>query len=193
MSLTGMPLLVSAGLAAVIAAGGTAVGWRRHGRHRFLPRILGILLTAALALLTVGLAVNRAQQFYPSWDALVHRGSAVRDADANRPGRLDRWLGSRFGGRQGQPAAFAWRPVGWTTWHLAGPPTVVVPASYLRHPSWRYSVVLVAAASTTAGPTLTRSARLGRPASRPVRPCSSSCGSNRRRRPTPWPSRFRSA
>ena len=143
MSLTGLPLLVLVAFVAVIVAATAAAGWRRFGRGRFLWRVLGVLLTEATVLLAVGLAVNRSQQFYPSWAALIHRGSPIRDAP-DRPGRLDRWLHARLGGHEDQPIAFAWRPSSWPTWHLAAPPTVVVPAGYLLHPSWRYPVVLVA-------------------------------------------------
>jgi hypothetical protein len=119
-----------------------------------------------MVLLSVGLVVNRSEQFYPTWTALLHPPSVIGTTYAVEPGHLDRSLQARGG------APFGWRPTGWTGWHLAGAPTVVTPAAYLSHPAWRYSVLLVldngsgrwttateAAAARAAGATITVFAR----------------------------------
>jgi hypothetical protein len=107
----------------------------------------------------VGLVVNRSEQFYPTWTALLQSTSAAGTSYAVVPGDLDQSL------RANGAAPFVWQPTGWTDWHLAGAPTVVVPTGYLSHPKWRYSAVLVldedtgAAVAASAGATITVFAR----------------------------------
>ncbi|MFG2052429.1 hypothetical protein ACGFI9_00235 [Micromonospora sp. NPDC048930] len=144
MSLTGIPLLALATAATLAAAGATVVGWPRVRRARLLVRPTAVLLTELLVLLTVGLAVNRQEQFYTSWNDLLHTGGNTTAGRDDHPGRLDRWLSHRTTDPD-TPVTVDWRPTGWQDWHLATPPTVVVPAGYLRHPDWRYPAVLVVA------------------------------------------------
>jgi hypothetical protein len=144
MSLTGMPLIALAfvGAAAVLVA--TILLWRRGRRLRLLARPLGVLLTEALLLVGVGLVVNRSEQFYPSWAALLQTtSSSTGTTFAPRPGDLDRWLKTRIGANLDQSVAFTWHPSGWTGWRLAEAPTIVTPTGYLQHPDWRYSALLV--------------------------------------------------
>jgi hypothetical protein len=145
MSLTGVPLLVVTAALTLATAAVTAWQWRRAGRAGPVIRVLGLLTTEALLLAGIGLAVNRSQQFYPSWDALMSRSSAAGAVERYTPGHLDGWLRARLGGDDGRPTAFPWRPPGWATWGLTEAPTVVVPAGYLQHSSWRYPVVVVVA------------------------------------------------
>ncbi|MCW3845396.1 hypothetical protein ONA70_35570, partial [Micromonospora yasonensis] len=142
MSLTGIPLLALATTATIAAACATAFGWHRLRRARLLLRPAAVLLTELLVLLTVGLAVNRHEQFYTSWQDLLHTGGNATAGRDDRPGQLDRWLAHRATGPD-TPITFDWRPTGWQDWHLTTPPTVVVPADYLRHPGWRYPAVVV--------------------------------------------------
>ncbi|BCJ47785.1 hypothetical protein GCM10010168_21440 [Actinoplanes ianthinogenes] len=143
MSLTGRPLIVLVVLGAVAALAGTVLIWRRGRRPRSLLRALGVLLTEALLLCAVGLAVNRSEEFYPTWADLFRSAGTTATTATARPGDLDGWLRSRDPAGSGQSISFAWRPDGWTGWHLAAAPTVVVPAGYLEHPDWHYSAVLV--------------------------------------------------
>ncbi|TDB74412.1 hypothetical protein [Micromonospora sp. KC723] len=143
MALTGIPLLVLAGLVAAGVAAATVVGWPRFGRLRIPVRVVGVLLTQAMVLLTVGLTVNRSEQFYTSWHDLPAQDTAGGRHGASPPGRLDQWVRQHDDHPTTQPFAFPWRPAGWADWHLAGPPTVAVPADYLHHPGWRYPAVLV--------------------------------------------------
>ena len=85
MTLTGVPIIVLAGLAALITGVSTVLLWHRT----FVPlRLAGLLLTEALVVASIGLIVNRSQQFYPSWTALSgETGAEARSTD--RAGRLD--------------------------------------------------------------------------------------------------------
>ena len=162
ISLTGIPLIALAMLGTVAVLAATILLWGRG----LILRATGVLLTEALIMLSVGLVVNRSEQFYPTWTALLHPPSAIGTSYAVTPGELDRSLQARGG------APFTWQPTGWTGWHLAGAPTVVTPAAYLSHPAWRYSTVLIldngsarwtpvteAAAARAAGATITVFAR----------------------------------
>lgn len=151
MSLTGLPLLILAGLAAIGAATGTARTWRRHGRWQALTRPAAVLLTEILVLLTVGLAVNRAEQFYPTWADLLPADATDPDTGAARPGHLDRWIATRAAGNPTSPVTFAWHPAQSTRWPVTAAPTVVVPADYPSHPTWRYPVITVLADHDTPG------------------------------------------
>ncbi|MFB9238626.1 hypothetical protein ACFFWC_24385 [Plantactinospora siamensis] len=142
--MTGVPLLAMVAVltAAVIAA--TVLGWRRGNRpRRVLTRAVGVLLAESLVLLTIGLAVNRSEGFYPSWHDLLHPGGPSEPVLTSRAGALDGWLRDHVGNLATGAASFPWRPAGWADWRLGGPPTLVVPAGYLDHPSWSYPVVLV--------------------------------------------------
>jgi hypothetical protein len=135
MSLTGVPLILLAVLVTAGVSAATVLLWSRFGRWRLLSRSAGILLTEALVLLSAGLVANRAEQFYPSWQALAgDTGTAVTTA---RPitGRLDEQF-------RGRAAAVPWRPAGAAGWRLAGTPTLVVPAGYGDGRMLTYPVVL---------------------------------------------------
>ncbi|WP_436532981.1 hypothetical protein [Actinoplanes sp. HUAS TT8] len=136
MSLTGIPLIAVAVLVTLLAAAATVVVWGRGGRARVVLRSGALLLTEVLVLVSVGLVVNRSEGFYPTWATLSQSGHTSGTTFAVTPGELDGWL------RANGPA-FRWQPAGWTGWHLAQPPVVVVPAGYLDHPKWRYSAVVV--------------------------------------------------
>ncbi|MEV6636019.1 hypothetical protein AB0M54_35240 [Actinoplanes sp. NPDC051470] len=85
MTLTGWPIIGLAGLAALVTGAGTVLRWRRS---RVPLRLAGLLLTEALVVFSIGLVVNRSQQFYPSWTALSgETGTAAKAQD--RAGRLD--------------------------------------------------------------------------------------------------------
>jgi hypothetical protein len=131
-------VIVIAAVVTVAALAATVLVWRRWGRWGFLVRPAGVLLTEALLVLTVGLVVNRSQQFYPSWAALFATSDPGPASYHTSAGRLDARLAA-----QPSVRSFPWRPSGWTAWRLAAAPTVTVPADYLAHPSWRYSAVLV--------------------------------------------------
>ncbi len=144
MSLTGLPLLLLAAATAVAAAVATARTWRRHRRWAPLTRAAAVLLTETLTLLTAGLAINRAAQFYPTWADLLPGDTIRHDTGPAHPGHLDRYITSHTGHTGGGTLSFAWHPPHWTSWPVTAAPTVVVPASYPQHPTWRYPVVVIA-------------------------------------------------
>jgi hypothetical protein len=136
MSLTGVPLIGVAVVAAAVVATATVLLWSRFGRWRFLSRIGGILLTETLAIAAIGLVVNRADMFYPSWAALEGRTGTAAVAVTRRAGRLDGLV------RGSAAATVPWRPAGAAAWRLAGTPRVVFPAGYRQHPSIAYPAVV---------------------------------------------------
>ncbi|AEV84205.1 hypothetical protein ACWT_3182 [Actinoplanes sp. SE50] len=152
MSLTGVPLLCLVAFGAVAAMAGSVVVWRRGWRPRVPLRALSVLLTETLALLTVGLAVNRSEEFYPSWAALFPAAEQEPATVAARPGDLDAWLRAQGSADSGQEISVPWKPRGWTGWHLSAAPTVVVPAGYLQHPTNHYSAVVVTGTGWTVTP-----------------------------------------
>ena len=143
MSLTGVPLFVCAVLATAAALAATVLVWNRWGRLRFVLRPFGVLLTEALLVVSVGLVVNRSQQFYPNWAALTQTSNSTGTTYAVHAGGLDGWLRDQGGDVSDQGSAFPWEPAGWTDWHLAGAPLVFTPAGYLKHTGWRYPTLLV--------------------------------------------------
>ena len=143
MSLTGVPLILTAVCCTLATIGATAWVWSRWGRARLFLRPAGVLLAEALLLFTVGLVVNRSEQFYPTWSALLDSKSSSDTTYRTRPGDLDRRLAARAGARIGDAQVFPWQPTGWSGWRLADAPTVITPPAYLLHPTWRYSAVLV--------------------------------------------------
>ena len=134
MTLTGLPLLALTVAATVAAGAATAWSWPRGGRLRPVTRTAGVLLVEVLVVLTAGLAVNRHEQFYPSWQALRGDTGTVAVADHLRAGSLDARMRS---------TRFPWRPPELTAWHLTGPPTVALPRDYRARPDVTFPVVLV--------------------------------------------------
>jgi len=142
MSLTGVPLFICAVLAAAAALTATILVWNRWPRLRLGLRPAGVLLTEALLVVSVGLVVNRSEEFYPNWDSLLHPSHAGATTYAVRPGGLDGWL-HQSGDLADQGDTFPWQPSGWADWHLAAAPLVFTPAGYLKHVGWRYPALLV--------------------------------------------------
>ncbi|MBU2670663.1 hypothetical protein KOI35_44900 [Actinoplanes bogorensis] len=129
MKLTGIPLILLAAVVTVVA-GAALVRWWSRGR---LTRVVGVLLVETLAVLTVGLAVNRHEEFYPSWQALGGDTGTATHTGRVRAGLLDAHLAAK---------SFTWRPSGYPAWHLAGPPRVTLPADYRDRPAVAFPVVL---------------------------------------------------
>lgn len=134
MSLTGIPLLIVAGLSAVACAVATVTLWSRSWRWRVVVRTVGILMTELTVVLTVGLAANRSEQFYPSWGALAGDTGTESATAPVRAGDLDAALAGR--------SALPWHPRELHRWHLAAAPTVTVPPDYLGPGSTQYPVVV---------------------------------------------------
>jgi lysyl-tRNA synthetase class 2 len=134
--LTGRPLLLCAAAVTVLAAVLLVRLWPRGGRLRPLARTAGVLLLEALLVFTVGLEVNRREDFYPSWAALAGDTGTGTVVDRVRAGRLDRSI------LPGRADVVAWQPPGLAAWRFAGPPRLVLPADYGSLPGDRFPVVL---------------------------------------------------
>lgn len=130
MRLTGIPLILLAATATGAIVAATVRFWRT-GRPAI--RIIGILVAEALTVLTVGLVVNRQEQFYPSWQALRGDTGTVAVTERRQAGRLDEMVRSR---------QLTWRPPGLAAWHLSRPPTVTLPRDYRERPGMAFPVVL---------------------------------------------------
>jgi hypothetical protein len=147
MRLTGAPLILLVGLATAATGTGTVLLWRR----RLLPlRVAGILLAEVLVVAGVGLVVNRAERFYPSWQALRGDTGTTTTTAATPSGLLD----GRFAGA----SEIVWRPSAESRWKLAGPPRIVVPAGYRARAHDTFPVVL--ALVPAARPALAEARRL---------------------------------
>ncbi len=135
MSLTGVPLILLS--AALTGATGLATAWLwpRGGRLRTPTRAAGVLLLETLVVVTAGLAVNRHEQFYPSWAALAGQTGTITVDRATPAGRLDEVLPDAA-------TVVLWRPPGLRDWRLAAPPRVVVPAGYRERAGDTFPVVL---------------------------------------------------
>ncbi|WP_127501194.1 hypothetical protein [Actinoplanes solisilvae] len=128
MTLVGVPLIALAAALTVLAAVITVRGWGRRG---WLRRTASVLLVEALLVVTAGLIVNRWERFYPSWDALRGDTGTIAVAEPPTPGLLD---------EEGRD--FVWRPPGLSAWHLAEPPTIVLPDDYHDRPDVTFPVVV---------------------------------------------------
>ncbi|BEL07190.1 hypothetical protein Q0Z83_053810 [Actinoplanes sichuanensis] len=129
MSLTGLPLILSAWSLLVAAAVATVRLWRR------MPaRITGLVLVEVLTVLAIALTANRAESFYPSWRSLVGDATAATVTEPTESGRLDRSLDA---------GTVVWSPPEAAGWHLAVPPALIAGSDYARLPDRRFPVVVV--------------------------------------------------
>ena len=147
VGITGIPLISLAAAGALAAVAATVLLWHRFGRVRYVLRAAGVLLAEVLLLVTAGLAVNRSEQFYPTWDSVLNAKTDFKITNdktyRSTPGALDHTLAVRAGGHAGDAQTFPWQSAGWRGWGLAAAPTVITPPGYLLHPTWSYSAVVV--------------------------------------------------
>jgi hypothetical protein len=141
MRLTSLWLILLTGGLAVLAMAGTVWFWR-IARGRTAVRITGLILIEALVVLCAGLVANRADSFFPTWQALTgdSDGDPAPQAVRQAPGKLDSKLAAASG------AGLAWTPAGYTTWHLAAPPVLIAPAGYRKRTDHTFPVIVVIAA-----------------------------------------------
>jgi lysyl-tRNA synthetase class 2 len=136
MTLTGVPLLIAVVVAMIATVALTVRLWSRPGRWRLAGRTAGVLVSEALLVLGVGLVANRAEQFYPSWEALGGRTGPAAPAAPGGAGRLDATLSGQ------RAATVPWHPGGVAAWRLAATPELVVPSGYGARPGVTFPVVL---------------------------------------------------
>src|SRR5689334_24221273 len=103
MSLTGLPLIVLAVCCTAVVVAATVWSWGRWRPVRFVLRPAGVLLSEALLLVTIGLVVNRSEQFYPSWAALFAPASTGVTSYKTVAGTLDQMLTAQAAGHLGAP------------------------------------------------------------------------------------------
>jgi hypothetical protein len=147
VALTSRSLIAFCAIATVLACTALIVFWRRLGRGGWpLVRMVGILLSEGLLIFTVALQVNRADDFYPSWSALLG-GVQSRDLPRASAVSLSGWLAGQAaeGARTG--LAFTWRSSD-AAWRLPQPPTMYLPPAYFRQPGLVLPVVVVVAPPT---------------------------------------------
>jgi hypothetical protein len=146
MGLTSGSTLATAGV--VAAAGLTALIllWRRWGGRLVVLRAVGILGCELLIVVTVGLAVNRWGQFYPTWSSLRDNPSGATEPVVGQP---DPGLtaAASDGGQIGYLLRWPTTPTG-----MAGPPLIWLPPAYFRDATDALPAVMVVA-DAAAGPT----------------------------------------
>lgn len=150
MSLVGLPLLLLAVTGVVVAVAALVFAWSRlRGWWRGV-RIIGILICQLLLVFAVALAVNRTEDFYPSWSALFGDASANIVAEHPTELPLSRWLRAQQarGARSG--LSFVWRADQGPAWFLRAPTALLLPRSYFldQTPAMPVVVVLVGAEHT---------------------------------------------
>jgi hypothetical protein len=141
----------------------TARLWHRGGRLRLLLRPVAVLLSQALILVTVGLAVNRSQGFYPSWASLAGHQQAETVASAAPDGRLDDAVRARLPLGAASAVTVSWHPGDVAGWHLTATPTVTVPPDYLSRSADAFPAVLSIVAPATVAPSPVPVRRAGAP------------------------------
>jgi len=149
MSLTGLPLFVLCLIATLGALTLVIVLWRRLGRFRVAGRTLGIVLCEALALASLGLAVNRNGDFYPTWSALLG-GVRTRSQPHALSTNLTDWLHARTAEGERDGLVFTWKPPTESAWHLAAAPIVYLPPAYFHRADSSFPVAVVVAPASLA-------------------------------------------
>lgn len=130
MSLTGHPLLLLSAFGTLLVTAATIRLWPRRWPA---ARIAGVLLIEALVVFTVGLEVNRVEDFYPSWQALAGRTGTGTVTEQVHAGVLDTHV---------PPGPFPWRPHDLSSWHLSAAPIVSLPVDYQERTGVTFPVVL---------------------------------------------------
>ncbi|GAA3345672.1 hypothetical protein GCM10020358_53620 [Amorphoplanes nipponensis] len=133
--MTGVPLLLVAVVSTALAAVVVVRLWSRGGRWRLAARAAGLVALEVTGVLTIALGANRAEDFYPSWQALGGDTGATAVAATRPAGHLDEVL---TGARSG----VTWEPPAARAWHLAAAPTLMVPTGYDEQADRAFPVVL---------------------------------------------------
>ena len=147
MALTGLPLLITSAVVALVLAVATGLLWWRVGRHRLIVRAalrpLALLLAEAVAVATVAIGANRALEIYPSWSVLFNGVRTVEKTTTAPSAGLEEWLHGQASQGHDNGLAFAWKPAEAATWRLPTAPVVTVPAAYFRDSAARFPVIVI--------------------------------------------------
>jgi hypothetical protein len=145
-------LLLLAGVSTVIAIAGLAFAWPRLRGWWRLARIPAVIVCQLLLVFTIGIAVNRTEDFYPSWAAL--RGATPpKITTSTRPtARLAAWLRAQQAHGLKAGVQFAWHAADDVAWGLRAPTVVYLPKAYFQTQDVDLPVVLLLTATPLAAP-----------------------------------------
>src|SRR5262245_8979913 len=143
MSLIGLPLLLLSASVFVVWLAALVIWWSRLRRWWRLARVGGLVICQILLVFVVGLVVNRTEDFYPSWAALLG-SDPPKVVTAPAPViPLASWLQQQAvrGARAG--LSFPWQAGQDKQWYLRAPTTVLLPEAYFRPTAPVLPVVVV--------------------------------------------------
>jgi hypothetical protein len=143
MSLVGLPLQLLAVTGVVVAGAALAVLWPRLRGWWRLGRIGGIIVCQLLLIFAVGLAVNRTEDFYPSWSALLGDNPPTIVTQPPPALSLSKWLHGQQAHGERSGLSFQWRADEDRGWYLRAPTTVFLPRTYFLDPAAAMPVVVV--------------------------------------------------
>jgi len=152
MRLTSLWLLAVTGTATAAAIAILALLWGRLRGPLIGVRVVGILVSEALLLALVGLTVNRAGDFYPSWASLLGEATPV-ELPTTGAVHLSPQLAAQAATGQRDGLVFRWNPAGQAGWRLAEPPTVYLPPASFRGSNLNVPVIVVVLSPTAKIPT----------------------------------------
>jgi len=146
VGLTSLTLITAVAVTTAAALVGLVLLWRRL-RGPLLPvRVLGILLAEMLLLVSLGLTINRAGDFYPSWASLLGEATPVQ-LPTTAAVRLSPQLAAQAATGRENGLVVPWHPAGEGDWHLAGSPVAYLPPESFRDTGVAVPVIVVASAS----------------------------------------------
>ncbi|NUR52030.1 MAG: hypothetical protein HOV71_28220 [Hamadaea sp.] len=165
MGLTSLALLGTSAVVTAAAIAGLVLLWRRLRGPFVVVRIGGILLAEILLLASIGLTVNRAGDFYPSWASLLGEATPVR-LPTTDPVRLPPQLAAQASAGRTNGLVFPWHPAGERDWRLAGSPVAYLPPESFQAGGVAVAVIVVV--STAAVPVDTVIRGLAKASGEPV-------------------------
>ncbi|MCP2329154.1 hypothetical protein HDA40_007661 [Hamadaea flava] len=165
MGLTSLTLLAVAFVATAAALAGLVLLWRRLRGPLVVLRVAGIVVAETLLLASIGLTVNRAGDFYPSWASLRGETTPIQQSTTQAV-RLSPELAAQAASGRQNGLVFPWHPAGERAWRLAGSPVAYLPPESFQEDGLAVPVIVVE--STAAVPTDAAIPGLARAAGEPV-------------------------
>jgi hypothetical protein len=150
VALTSLSLLLTMCCVTIAALVALVLCWRRLRRWWMPARVAGILVCELLLIFSAGLWLNRADDFYPSWSALLGGGPGRNVPPTAPTARLATSLpanAQQQGDHEG--LSFAWRPPDLAAWRLGAVPIVYLPPAYFHSPTLSLPVIVALAPAGT--------------------------------------------
>ena len=141
-------LLLLAAVSTLVAIAGLAVAWSRMRGWWRVARVGGVIMCQLLIVFTVGVAVNRTEDFYPSWAALRGANPPRITATTAPTARLATWLRTQQARGLRSGLQFAWRSADDAAWGLGAPTVVYLPRAYFQTQDVDLPVVMILVGST---------------------------------------------